>query len=245
MTERDLEILGFLTRYGAATAEQVRREFFHGTRELERGTEDQTDEEARPRNVGSVKAAYRRLRALQERGMVRGERVFYGAPGVYRVTEQGAHLAGVDLPPPRRDLPRLHHTLEVLELSWKIRSEGGVVEWVTEREVRRDKLAARREKRTGRMVSGGATGRTPDGVAILESTEEITVELELSFKRAANYRRIFSDYEAQIASGEVDGVRFYLASRKALSRVREISERHGLGDRLRFGLYEPVFERRR
>jgi hypothetical protein len=222
ITERDLKILCFLTRYGAATAEQVRREFF----------------------CGSVKAAYRRLRALQGRGMVRGERVFYEMPGVYRVTERGARLAGVGLPPPRRDLPRLHHTLEVLELSWRIRSRDGVVEWVAEREIRRDKLAARRERHTGRMTAGTGAGRTPDGIAILKSTEEVAVELELSFKRAAGYRSIFSDYEAQVASGEVDGIWFYVASPKALQRVRELSERHrSLDGRLSFGLYEPVFGR--
>jgi len=241
ITERDLDILEFLTRYGAATAEQIRREFFRGAadQEYEGGAAAGGSDAG-----GSVKAAYRRLRALQERGMVRGERVFYAAPGVFRVTEQGARLAGVDLPPPRRDLPRLHHTLEVLELSWEIRSRGGVIEWITEREVRRDKLAARREKQTGRMKAGGI-GRIPDGVAILDSADEIAVELELSFKRAANYRRIFSHYEAQIDSGEVDGVWFYLSSRKALARVRELSERHDLAGRLTFGLHAPVFERRR
>ena len=87
ITERDLELLCFLTRYGVATAEQVRREFFGG----------------------SVKAAYMRLRVLQERGMVRGERVFYEMPGVYRVTEQGARLAGVGLPPPDHGRVRRHH----------------------------------------------------------------------------------------------------------------------------------------
>src|SRR5215203_4747864 len=102
--------------------------------------------------------------------MVRGERVFYEMPGVYRVTERGARLAGVGLPPPRRDLPRLRHTLEVLELSWKVRSRDGVVEWVSEREVRR-------EGRTGRMTVGTRDGRTPDGIAILRSTEEVAVEL--------------------------------------------------------------------
>lgn len=238
ITDRDLGVLGFLTRYGAATAEQVRREFFGE----------------------SVKAAYRRLKALEERGTVKGERVFYKMPAVYRVTEPGARLAEVDLPPPRHDLSRLHHTLEVLELSWLLRSGStgagepyagemrlgeGVEEWITERELRRDKLIDRRERETGRMKSGGKMGRTPDGLMILEDGREIAVELELTPKRASNYRRIFGDYQRQLDAREIDGVRFYFASKKALQRVEGLAGRHDLDGYLGFALYEPVFERRR
>lgn len=239
ITERDLDALAFLTRYGAATAEQVRREFFGP----------------------SLQGAYRRLRALEDRGMVSGERVFYRMPQVYRPTEPGARLAEVDLPPPRNDLSRLHHTLEVLELSWQLRgaeSDGssrgeaeprlaeGVEYWLTEREIRRDKLVARREKETGRMLGKGKMGRTPDGVLVLESGEEIAVELELSPKRAANYHRIFADYEQYIEEGEFDGICFYFASRKVMRRVQGLAESHELLDGyLEFKIYEPVFESRR
>lgn len=102
ITDRDLDVLAHLTRHGASLAEQVRREFFGE----------------------SIKAAYRRLRALEERGMVKGERIFYRLPAVYKPTEPGARLAGVDLPPPRHDLSRLPHTLELVELSWALRSGG-------------------------------------------------------------------------------------------------------------------------
>lgn len=254
ITDRDLEILVFLTRHGAAVAEQVRREFFGA----------------------SPKAAYRRLKALEERGVVSGERIFYRMPAVYRVTEAGSRLADVDLPPPKNDLSRMHHTLELVELSWAIRHgqilpDGShpdvgklgtrdgdtgeqtgepwlgesVDEWVTERELRRDKLVERREKETGKMLTKGKMGRIPDGLMILESGEEVAVELELSPKRAANYHRIFSDYEQEIDSGEYDKVYFYFSSKKAMKRVEELSHRHDLEDCLEFGLYKPVFERRR
>ena len=223
LTDRDLDILEFLTRYGAATAEQVRREFF----------------------AGSVKAAYRRLRALEERGVVKGERVFYRMPQIYRVTEPGAHLAEVDLPPARLDISRLHHSLEVLELSWLIRCREGVQVWLTERELRRDKLIERREKDSGRMKAGGKMGRMPDGLLILGDTRELAVELELTPKRATSYRRIFSDYERQIKGGELDGVLFYFSSNKAMERVREFSSRFSLNGYLQFIPYVPVFEKRR
>jgi hypothetical protein len=235
ITERDLDVLEFLTRYGAATAEQVRREFFGD----------------------SIKAAYRRLKSLEERGMIKGERVFYKMPGVYRVTEPGARLAQVDLPPPRRDLARLHHVLEVVELSWALRSGElhhgeprlgeGVEDWITEREIRRDKLIERREKESGRMKKGGLMGRTPDGLMILEDGSEIAVELELTPKRGASYRKIFSDYERQLGEGELDGVRFYFASQKALKRASELAGRHDLLEdgAAQFLHYSPVLEHRR
>lgn len=230
ITERDLDVLEFVTRYGAAVAEQVREEFFRGA--------DGT--------IGSVKAVYRRLKALQDRGAISGERIFYRMPMIYRPTEQGAALAQVDLPSPRHDLSRLHHTLELVQLSRTLRTKHHGSEWRTEREVRRDKLAERRDKETGRMRPGGKMGRTPDGVLILESGEYLAVELELTPKRAPVYHRIFSDYESHLEEGEYDGILFWFASRKTMARVRDLSRRHELLDgRLEFTVYEPVFERRR
>jgi len=223
ITERDLAALAHLARYGAATAEQVRREFFGD----------------------SLQSAYRRLRALEDRGVVKGERIFYRMPQIYRVTEAGARLSETDLPPPRYDLSRLPHTLEVAELSWRVRSEEAVEGWRTEREIRRDKLKARREKGSGRMMGKGRMGRIPDGVIVLENGHEIAVELELTPKRAANYRRIFSDYEAHLLEeGEYDEVRFYFASETAMWRVEELADRHELDGYLEFRHYQPALERR-
>ena len=238
ITDRDLRILVFLVKYGAATADQVRREFFKGS---DKGP-------AEGPTQGPIKAAYRRLKALEARGVVEGERVFYRMPQVYRVTEDGARLAGVDLSPPRKDLSRLRHHLEVLELSWKLRSGDagpgeGVEGWITERELRRDKLAERREKETGRMIGKGRMGRRPDGLLVLENGEEIAVELELTPKRAPDYHRIFSDYAEAIEAGELDGVRFYFSGRKAMARVEELCRKHGTlpHDVVRFDHHQPAF----
>ena len=256
ITGRDLDILGFLARYGAATAEQVSREFFPGSEGGAQGPEaatstDRKEAEGRPRVGGPVKAAYRRLKALKERGAVEGERIFYGMPQVYRVTEVGARLAEADLPAPGDDLTKLNHTLEVLELSWAVRSEEdrpgeGVEAWITEREIRRDKLSERREKETGRMQKGAKMGRTPDGLLLLESGERVAVELELTPKRPFRYKDILADYERQMRTEQVDGLHFYFTSRTTMTRVRELSKKYRfLGSRAQFLFYEPVLERRR
>jgi hypothetical protein len=225
LTDRDLGILEFLARYGLGSAEQVRREFFGD----------------------SVNGAYRRLKGLEEMKLVRGERVFYRGPGVFRVTEPGARLADVDLPPPRRDRERIHHALEVIELSWALRNDEyeEVEEWITERELRRDRMIARREEQTGRMRTGGPLGRTPDGLMILSDGSQIAVELELSPKRKVSYRRIFEYYERQFDEHELDGVRFYFSSVKAMERVQTIAGHHHLHGRVEFYHYEPILEPRR
>lgn len=225
ITGRDRAILRFLCGYGMATAEQVRRDFFGR----------------------SPNGAYRRLKALEQLGLVRSERVFFGEPGIYVVTERGARLAAVDLPPPRRYRERLHHTLEVLELSWTLRQDEyeEVEEWICERQIRRDRMIARREERGGRMRPGSSVGRVPDGIAILSDGSRISVELELTPKRKASYRRIFDSYERQISAGELDAVRFYFTSRKTMERVEAVCSHHAIRNRVDFRHYEPVLEHRR
>jgi hypothetical protein len=135
--------------------------------------------------------------------------------------------------------------LEVIELSWALRNDEyeEVEEWITERELRRDRMIARREEHTGRMRPGGPLGRTPDGLMILSEGSEVAVEL--SPKRKASYRRIFEYYERQFEKREVDGVRFYFASERAMERVQTIAGHHHLRGRVEFYHYEPVFEPRR
>ena len=225
VTERDRSVLDFLCGYGMATAEQVRREFFGR----------------------SPNGAYRRLKALEEMGLVRSERVFYGEPGIYVVTEPGARLAGVDLPPPRRYRERLHHALELVELSWALRQDEyeEIEEWICERQIRHERMVDRREEQGGRLRPGSSVGRIPDGVALLSDGSRMSVELELTPKRKASYRRIFDSYERQIAAGKLDSVRFYFASGQAMKRVEGICSHHGVYPRIDFRYYEPVLRHRR
>ena len=202
LTRRDQEILVFLTRYWAATAEQVRREFF-----------------------GSLPAAYRRLGALRGLGLVEGERIYYKGPGVYRVTGAGARLAAVDLPAPRLDLSKLRHTLAVVDLSYEIRhGNSSWAAWFTERELRRDALRERREE-SGKMTPGGKMGRTPDGLLVLQTGEQVAIELELTPKRIGIYEKILKEYAKQRKQQRVDAVRFYFTSEKAAERLWHLAKR--------------------
>lgn len=225
ITERDREVLEFLCGYGMATAEQVRREFFGS----------------------SPNGAYRRLKALEELGLLRSERVFYGEPGIYVVTEPGARMARMDLPPPRRYRERIHHTLEVIELSWALRSDEfeDASGWVCERRIRHERMVARREEQGGRLRPGSSVGRIPDGILLLSDGSEVAIELELTPKRKASYRRIFDSYERQMEGGGQEAVRFYFTSKRTMKRVEAICSHHALYSRVEFHYYAPVLGHRR
>lgn len=229
LTVRDRDIVAFLCRYWVAHAQQIRREFF-----------------------GSMPATYRRLAALARLGLLEGERVFYRGPKLFWATRFGALYADADLSAPRGGNTRLQeHALAVLDLSFAIREglldpeEGGIPEgrceaWVSEREIRRDKMAARRDGGSGRMNAGKRLGRTPDGVLILDTGEQIAVELELHAKRQSEYERILSDYRKERDAGGLDGVRFFFPSVPIMRRVEELARRRGLGTFVEFHSYAPV-----
>lgn len=224
ITDRDQQILHFLCGYGMATAEQIRREFFGR----------------------SPNGAYRRLKALEEMGLIRGERVFFGEPGIYLATEPGVRLAGSELPPPRRYRERLHHTLEVIELSWALRQDEyeEIEDWICERQIRHERMVSRREQDTGMMSPGASVGRIPDGVATLSDGHEIAMELELSPKRKASYRRIFDSYQRQIEAGDVELIRFYFSSSQTMKRVEALCSHHQVRSRMDFRHYQPALDHR-
>jgi hypothetical protein len=68
---------------------------------------------------------------------------------------------------------------------------------VTERELRRDAMAAARERGTGRLFDGAP--HVPDGVLVLPSGRRVAVELDRSAKGSARYRAILRWYAAGMA----------------------------------------------
>lgn len=225
LVDRDRELCSFLVRYKAATEGQIERELF------------------RPGTT-----ARRRLGKLKSVGFVKSERVLYREHSPYLVTARGARLADVDLPAPKLDPTKLRHTLELVDLSWAMRhgisADGGGVDlslwpslaWITERELRRDKLRARREQGSGRM-GRGRTGRVPDGILVLSGGEQIAVELELSDKRKDRYEDIFDGYRAQRESGEIDGVLWCVASPAVMRKAEAAAARRGVRGFCQFRRY--------
>src|SRR5712691_9484646 len=115
LTDRDLEILRWIARHGVVTAELVARRFFWRPKEKRAG----------------VWAAYRRLHALHELGLLITDKPFARSPAVLRVTREGARIADVGLRPAPLVLSELRHTLAVVSLGEFLVHEHPGAELVT------------------------------------------------------------------------------------------------------------------
>jgi hypothetical protein len=129
LTERDYEILRWMTRHGVVTAELVGRRFFWRTE----------------RNDYGKWAAYRRLRALRELGLVLCDKPFANQPAALRVTREGARIADVGLRPAPLVLSELRHSLAVVTLAERLLFDNPAAELTTERELRAQRYRERRE----------------------------------------------------------------------------------------------------
>jgi hypothetical protein len=198
LTERDVEILRWMTRHGVVTAELVGRRFFWRS-DL--------------KTYGKW-AAYRRLAALRELGLVLSDKPYAHEPAVLRVTREGARIADVGLYPAPLVLSQLRHTLAVVGLAEFLLAQHRGAELLTERELRAQRY---RERRDGADTS---RGRTPDallripaaggGKGKAASTQEVVtvaVELDLARKDRRALERMVRQYDHE----RVDVVWWYVA----------------------------------
>jgi len=169
LTVRDLVVLRDVVRFGALTVRQVSR-----------------------RHFSSRQRAHTRLAALVAGGYLRGERVWYRGPSIYLATPAGARLADVGLPSGHLAVATLSHHLAVADLAEHLLAEHPGASWVTERKLRRDGMAAVRDRGDGRLLEG--LPHVPDGVLVLRDGRRVAVDLEASPMRQSAYERIFAWY---------------------------------------------------
>jgi hypothetical protein len=180
LTDRDLDIVRWVTRHGVVTADLVGRRFFWRP---ELGTYGQ-------------RATYRRLNALCRLGVILDKKE-YGTPHkVVRATRKGARLADVGIRPAPFVLSELQHTLAVVALSEYLLHQHPDAELVTERELRGQRL---REILAGTREHG--LGRVPDAVLHFPqqggpdgATTTVAIELDLTRKDQRALERIVSQY---------------------------------------------------
>jgi len=181
LTERDVELLGWVGRWRAVLAGQVQSRF----------------------GIGPV-VCYRRLRALVDMGLLVHRQVFCGEPGVYLATAGGLAVADVSLPTSRLDLATYRHDLAAVWVSLAVRSEltrsRAALRVVGDRELRAlvsGGAAARQGGLTGLGAGRGRAG-IPD-VAVVDGDGRmlVAVEVELSAKGASRLARVLSAYGRQ------------------------------------------------
>lgn len=212
LQERDEEMLRWITRHGAVTAELVGRRFFWRPKEAKYGKW----------------AAYRRLRALQDLGLILSDKPFADIPAVIRVTREGARIADVGLRPAPLVPSQLRHTIAVVWLTENLLFEHQGAELVTEREIRAERY---RELREGEREPG--YGRTPDALLRIptkgpgaQGIETVAIELDLSRKDRRAIERVIYQYDRE----RVDKVWWYVAQEspghvrgeKRVERVAEV-----------------------
>ena len=181
---------------------------------------------------GSREVARERLDAMSEEGLVRCT-----SDGWYRVTEEGAKLAGLGLAPARRGSSsglRQHFRTMVGLCQAIMASVSEEARWVTDRELLDDAVRTRREAEIGRRLPSGrpspafhAWPSYPGGVLILEETGTTSaVGLELSpvtEKKLAHYETMLEDLARDPV---LDRVHLVFQEDEALRRVQELAGRY-------------------
>lgn len=161
-------------------------------------------------------AAYRRVSACVEAGLVERLRLLRSEPSVLRATRAGLRYAGLGLALAKASPATVDHWLRCASTAQYLALEFGADQILTEREL---VLAERIEGRliASAQLGGGRTHR-PDLVALCEGST-IAIEVELSAKAP---RRLEALIRAWRRASWVAEVRYYCApgqTRRAVERA--------------------------
>jgi hypothetical protein len=206
ITERDLELLGFVAEHRLVLAAHVAA--------LLRTSEA---------------AANARLRALASAGFLHSEPGFQGQPRCHLITRKGLAAVGCGFRSPRVDPCCYRHDVGLawLWLAARAGRFGPLREVISERRLRSlDADPDRCDEPVGVRLSGfGPAGKPrlhyPDLVLVLEGGQRVAVELELTSKGRGRREKILLGYAAD---SRIDVV-LYLVDRPATARAIQASTR--------------------
>ncbi len=195
---RDRELIHYVARYGVVSIENVMVAMA----------------------VGRT-AAYRRVRACIEQGLLERLDVLRAAPSLLRCTRSGLRHAGVGLPVPVVSPGAVGHWLQCASTGQLLAEEFGAQAILTER----DLILAERVK--GRPIASAKCGLRPDGaarwhrpdLAIRTGERMIAIEVELTPKAPRRLEAILRGWRR--APG-IEEVRYYCApgsTRRAVERA--------------------------
>jgi hypothetical protein len=209
ITARDLEVLDWLARVGAAEPGQVMARFGMG------------------RTV-----AYRRLAVLCGASLVARTRLLHGRPGLLVATTVGLRAAGLSALGPARVSPAsVAHWVASTHVALALEAAHGRGRVATVRELR---LA---ESEVGRLIASARIGATkmhrPDLVVWGDSgvgrVGGVAVEVELSEKAPRRLEAILRAWRRATATGVVSGVHYYCSARVYGGVVRAVERTATVG----------------
>jgi len=203
LTERDAEIIRWMTRHGVVTSELVGRRFFWHS----------------ALNDYGKWATYRRVRALRELGLILTDKPYADQPAVLRVTREGARIADIGLRPAPLVLSELPHSLALVWLTEYLLAEHAGAELTTERELRAQRYRERRDgaRKTEQGRAPDALLRLPTKGAGAQGVMTVAVELDLARKDRRAMERMVRQYDHEA----VDRIWWYVAP-KRLERTRAL-----------------------
>ena len=171
-------------------------------------------------------AAYRRVAACVEAGLLERLELVRSEPGLLRATREGLRYAGLGLPLALVSPGAVDHTLRCASTAQLLGAQCGHERVLTEREL---VLA---EQIEGRPLASAKVGERPDGVArlhrpdlaVLAEGGTIAIEVELTPKSPRRLAAIIRAWRRTIGSGLVAEVRYDCApgqARRAVERAVE------------------------
>lgn len=184
---RDLELVLWVSRFGAVTLDQLRVAFELG------------------RTV-----AYRRVAALVEGGFLERVDLLRGQPALIRATRRGLRLSGVQLGIAQAPPELVGHWIACADVALLLEAEFGREAVRSEREIRA------LERELGRPVASASLGDTGEGerfhradLAAIDGDEIVAVEVELTPKAPQRLEQIVRAWRR--ARG-IASIRYYAAS---------------------------------
>jgi hypothetical protein len=216
-TQRDAEIVGWLGRIGAASAEHVMARFGMGRSWV-----------------------YARLRVLVRDGLLEHKQLLYRAPGLYIATAEGLRWTRLErLGVYRLGPGAVQHATELARAAVAVHRALPDRGQLTEREIRIDE-SERAElvasANLGELAGGRPALHRPDLALLAQDERTVAIEVELSIKSP---RRLQAICRAYARARHLDHV-YYLATAPAARAVSRAVDETRAGERITVLALEDV-----
>ena len=190
LTERDIEILGFLLDQKFASLEQIYFRHFDVRKNVS---------EALPKNLYVTR---QRLQILRQAGLIKTEKVYSEAKSLYFLTVPGYHLLqskrpddAYAMPVKNMDFRSYDHDTKVNDCRIAIEKTGKVMKWIPERKI---KMKGFESEFSWHELPKDIV---PDGIFISSKGERIVFEIETTPRKKSRYQEKKDSYKSVMGGG--------------------------------------------
>lgn len=168
-------------------------------------------------------AAYRRVAACEERGLIERLEILRSEAGLLRATRDGLRYAGLGVPRAKVSPGTVNHMLRCTTVGRQLEAQHGPDRVLTERELRFAEQVEGKKIASAEVgeYRGGPRLHRPDLVVVAE-IGTIAVEVELTPKSPARLQSILRGWKWEVMAKKVAEVRYLCApgeARRAVERA--------------------------